>query len=277
MKSERAEAGSTARLSCWFCGHRFTARHVLRDGILRSRVERSGGPYRLFVCPSCSRENVCERTLRGRWFASPNHRFSILDYLFTQVLDPAGAESLLAAISWFRENEERRRYFFETDGDRRYSGRSLLAKLWPVASAERVPGSGAPAGSGARRGASSGRSAHSSRSGASRARDSGAHSSGRGAPGGDRRSAGGAGGYREESRGRPAKDPHSIVSPYEVLGVQPGASEVQIRDAFHRLAIHYHPDKVHHLGEEFERVAKEKFQRLKDAYEVLLAARRVAR
>jgi preprotein translocase subunit Sec63 len=49
------------------------------------------------------------------------------------------------------------------------------------------------------------------------------------------------------------------VSPYEVLGVQPGASEVQIRDAFHRLAIHYHPDKVHHLGEEFERVAKEKF------------------
>jgi DnaJ like chaperone protein len=61
-----------------------------------------------------------------------------------------------------------------------------------------------------------------------------------------------------------------IVTPYEVLGLQPGATEHDVRSAFHRLAIHYHPDKVRHLGEEFERVANEKFLRLKEAYEALV-------
>ena len=33
----------------------------------------------------------------------------------------------------------------------------------------------------------------------------------------------------------------------------------------------YHPDKVHHLGEEFEKVAHEKFTELQRAYEKLLS------
>jgi DnaJ like chaperone protein len=52
------------------------------------------------------------------------------------------------------------------------------------------------------------------------------------------------------------------------------AGEREIRAAFHRLAIHYHPDKVRHLGAEFERVAVEKFVILKEAYETLLARKR---
>ena len=64
------------------------------------------------------------------------------------------------------------------------------------------------------------------------------------------------------------------MTPYEVLGVKPDATEREIRAAFHKLAIHYHPDKVRHLGDDFERVAQEKFILLKEAYETLMARQR---
>jgi DnaJ-class molecular chaperone len=63
------------------------------------------------------------------------------------------------------------------------------------------------------------------------------------------------------------------VTPHQILGVTPGATHHEIREAFHRLALHYHPDKVTHLGEEFERVAHEKFLELKEAYERLMTRR----
>ena len=47
----------------------------------------------------------------------------------------------------------------------------------------------------------------------------------------------------------------------------PDADERSIRAAFRRLAKQYHPDKVHHLGEDYQRVAHEKFLALKAAYE----------
>ncbi|MBI4600977.1 MAG: hypothetical protein HY721_03365, partial [Planctomycetes bacterium] len=138
-------AGGSATVSCWFCDHRLTARQVLRDGILRSRAEEAGGPYRILQCPACGRENLCERTRRGMWFSSPSSKVSFLDYLFSQYLAGEGAEAatLLAAMTWYRENEERRRYFFERDGDRRYSGRSFLSWLWPA-----PPGPAGRAGAG---------------------------------------------------------------------------------------------------------------------------------
>ena len=33
------------------------------------------------------------------------------------------------------------------------------------------------------------------------------------------------------------------------------------------MAAKFHPDKVHHLGEEFQKMAEEKFKMLIDAYE----------
>jgi DnaJ-domain-containing protein 1 len=71
---------------------------------------------------------------------------------------------------------------------------------------------------------------------------------------------------------RPAPE-RRIPSPEEVLGLRIGASDREVRAAFHRLAVQYHPDKVRHLGEEFERVAGEKFLALKEAYEKLIARR----
>ena len=47
------------------------------------------------------------------------------------------------------------------------------------------------------------------------------------------------------------------------------ASPEEIRVAFHKLAVQYHPDKVHHMGEDFQKVAHEKFLELQEAYKRL--------
>ena len=43
--------------------------------------------------------------------------------------------------------------------------------------------------------------------------------------------------------------------------------DIEIKKAYKRLAIEYHPDKVSYLGEEVQNAAKEKFQKLNEAYE----------
>lgn len=55
-------------------------------------------------------------------------------------------------------------------------------------------------------------------------------------------------------------------SAYKVLEVKPDASDEEIRKAYRKMANQYHPDKVSHLGEDVQRAAKEKFQKLNDAY-----------
>lgn len=54
---------------------------------------------------------------------------------------------------------------------------------------------------------------------------------------------------------------------YEILGLTPGATFEQIKAAYRKLSMQYHPDKVNHLGEEFRRVAEEKMKELNEAYQ----------
>jgi DnaJ like chaperone protein len=56
-------------------------------------------------------------------------------------------------------------------------------------------------------------------------------------------------------------------SDFKVLGVDPAASEDEIKKAYRKMAVKFHPDKVSHLGEEYQKGAKEKFQEVQDAYE----------
>ncbi len=65
-------------------------------------------------------------------------------------------------------------------------------------------------------------------------------------------------------------------SDYHVLGIEPTASEEEIKKAYRQMAIRYHPDKIIHMGEEYQKGAKEKFQKVQDAYENIKKVRGIA-
>jgi DnaJ like chaperone protein len=54
---------------------------------------------------------------------------------------------------------------------------------------------------------------------------------------------------------------------YKILEIDTTASDEDVKKAYRRMAMKYHPDKVSHLGEDFKKVAHEKFRKVKDAYE----------
>lgn len=58
--------------------------------------------------------------------------------------------------------------------------------------------------------------------------------------------------------------------PYEILGLKSGASREEIKAAYKKLAAQYHPDKVQHLGQEFQDLAHKKFVAVQKAYDTLM-------
>ena len=60
---------------------------------------------------------------------------------------------------------------------------------------------------------------------------------------------------------------------YEVLGVDKGASAEDIKKAYRKMAIKYHPDKVATLGEDVQKAAEEKFKAVNQAYEAICRER----
>ena len=56
-------------------------------------------------------------------------------------------------------------------------------------------------------------------------------------------------------------------SAYVILQVERNATDEEVKKAYKRMCIKYHPDKVAHLGEEAQKAANEKFQEINNAYE----------
>jgi DnaJ like chaperone protein len=56
---------------------------------------------------------------------------------------------------------------------------------------------------------------------------------------------------------------------YAILGLAPGTGFADIKAAYRKLSMQYHPDKVGHLGEEFKAVAEEKMKEINNAYEFM--------
>ncbi|PYR26608.1 MAG: hypothetical protein DMF92_18130 [Acidobacteria bacterium] len=56
---------------------------------------------------------------------------------------------------------------------------------------------------------------------------------------------------------------------YELLGVAPAASQEEVKQAFRQQIARYHPDKVQHLGKEFQEMALGRAAELTQAYGVL--------
>ncbi len=58
--------------------------------------------------------------------------------------------------------------------------------------------------------------------------------------------------------------------PYTVLGVKKNATREEIKTAYRKLAGKYHPDRVTHLGDEFQDLAEKKFKEIQQAYQELV-------
>jgi DnaJ like chaperone protein len=80
-----------------------------------------------------------------------------------------------------------------------------------------------------------------------------------------------------EQMGISQKDYESIESmfvantdaAYKILEVDPTATDEELKKAYRRMAVKYHPDKVTYLGEDVQKAAHEKFQKVNEAWETI--------
>ena len=56
---------------------------------------------------------------------------------------------------------------------------------------------------------------------------------------------------------------------YTILEVDPKASDDEVKKAYRRMAKKYHPDRVSTLGEDVQKAAQQKFQKLLEAYDMI--------
>ena len=60
---------------------------------------------------------------------------------------------------------------------------------------------------------------------------------------------------------------------YEVLGVEKGCSDDELKKAYRKMAVKYPPDKVATLGEDVQKAAEVKFKAVAQAYEAICKER----
>lgn len=61
----------------------------------------------------------------------------------------------------------------------------------------------------------------------------------------------------------------TVKNYYELLGIDPAASPDEVKRAFRQQIARYHPDKVQHLGKEFQEMAAERAAELTESYRIL--------
>ena len=67
---------------------------------------------------------------------------------------------------------------------------------------------------------------------------------------------------------RPSND-----SNYKILEISPNATNDEVKKAYRKMAVKYHPDKVATLGKDVQKAAEEKFKIISQAYEAICKER----
>jgi len=60
---------------------------------------------------------------------------------------------------------------------------------------------------------------------------------------------------------------------YKILEIDPSVSDQEIKKAYRSMAARFHPDKVQHLGPDFQKMAEEKFKAINEAYQQIKVER----
>lgn len=64
-----------------------------------------------------------------------------------------------------------------------------------------------------------------------------------------------------------------VNSAYAVLEIDAHATEAEVKKAYRKMALKYHPDKVSQLGEDIQKAANEKFLKVQEAYDLICKQR----
>ncbi len=64
-------------------------------------------------------------------------------------------------------------------------------------------------------------------------------------------------------------------SAYKILEIERSATDEDVKKAYRRMAMKYHPDKVSHLGEDIRKSADEKFRKVNEAYQKIKKERNI--
>lgn len=65
-------------------------------------------------------------------------------------------------------------------------------------------------------------------------------------------------------------------SDYKILEIEPNATDDELKKAYRKMAMKYHPDKVSGMGEGVQKAAEEKFKNVQEAYENIKKKRNIS-
>ena len=60
---------------------------------------------------------------------------------------------------------------------------------------------------------------------------------------------------------------NTTINSYKILEITKDASNDEVKKAYRKMVKKHHPDKIRHLGEEYQKGAEEKFRKIQKAYE----------
>lgn len=66
---------------------------------------------------------------------------------------------------------------------------------------------------------------------------------------------------------------NDLNSSYKILELEANCTNDEVKKAYRKMAVKYHPDKLQHLGEDVQKAAQEKFIKVQEAYELICKKR----